>query len=65
MSTERQISRTGSVRLLTDLLADAEQEVTKLRTIMVTYFCTCQCALIDPLDVEHHKKSCHYRELLS
>lgn len=65
MNAVRQISRTGSVRLLADLLADAEVEVSKLRTIMLTHFCTCQCGLADPLDVQHHAKHCRYRELLS
>lgn len=61
----RQISRAASVRLLADLLADAEAEVTKLRTIMVTHFCTCRTQHADRLDVAYHPANCRYRELLS
>jgi hypothetical protein len=65
MSAVRQISRLGSVKLLADLLADAEEEVTKLRTLLVVHFCNCHGVHIDRLDVTHHGKHCRYRELLS
>ncbi len=65
MSAVRQISRTGSVRLLADLLSDAEEEVTKLRTLLVKHHCTCACRIVDLLDSEFHATDCPYRKLLS
>lgn len=65
MSALRQISRNDSVKLLSDLLANAEEEVTKLRTLMVREWCTCKYGLIDPLNASLHAPSCRYRELLA
>lgn len=64
MSAVRQISRLGSVRLMADLLGDAETEVTKLRTLMVREWCTCGYEHLDRLDEMNHARSCRYRELL-
>jgi hypothetical protein len=65
MSVVRQISRTGSVRLLADLLVDADEEVTKLRTLLVKHHCICACRIVDLLDAEFHSQDCPYRKLLS
>ena len=61
----RQISRSGSVRLLADLLGDAEAEVTKLRTLLVKHHCTCACRIVNLLDADFHTTDCPYRKLLS
>jgi hypothetical protein len=65
VSAACKISRPNSVRLLADLLADAEAEVSKLRTLLVTHFCTCRTQHADRLDVAYHPASCRYRKLLS
>jgi hypothetical protein len=64
-TSERQITRLGSVRLLADLLQDAEEEVTKLRTLLVKHHCTCACRVIDLLNADFHATDCTYRKLLS
>lgn len=50
--------------LLADIMSDQENEITKLRTIMVREWCTCGCEHLDRLDEMHHAHSCRYRELL-
>lgn len=61
----RQISRTGSVKLLAELLADAEEEVTKLRTLLVVHLCNCIRPAADPLNCENHARECGYRKAMS
>lgn len=61
----RQISQQGAVRLMSDLLADQEAEITKLRTLFVKHFCTCRGkSHFDRLDVERHTAACGYRKAL-
>jgi hypothetical protein len=60
----RQITRTGSVRLLADLLMGAEHEVYKLRVLLVKHHCTCRTWPKDPLDVENHPATCGYRQIM-
>jgi hypothetical protein len=57
----RQTNRMGSIRLLADLLQDAESEVTKLRTLLVTHLCDCIAPAVDPLNPENHGSKCGYR----
>ena len=64
--TVRQISRTDSIKLLADLLADAEAEVTRLRALWVKHHCSCSGRRTqDPLNVERHTPACGYRKALS
>lgn len=65
VSAVRQISRTGSVRLLADLLTEAEDEVTKLRELMVTHFCDCPKPMLGQLDAVEHVPQCRYRVMVS
>lgn len=60
----RQISRPNSVRLLADLLGDAEREVEKLRTLLVKHLCHCIAPAADPLNHENHAPGCGYRKAM-
>jgi hypothetical protein len=60
----RQITRTGSVRLLADLLQDAEEEVTRLRALLVTHLCNCIAPAADPLNHHNHGTHCGYRKAM-
>lgn len=66
MSTQlRRVTPDGSVRLLSQLLFEAECEVTYLRSLFVHHYCTCWPRPIDPLDVDHHPASCGYRQVMA
>lgn len=64
MSAVRQITRKGAVKSIIDVWVNAEEEITKLRTLMVREWCTCGCTHPDRLDEMYHARSCRYRELL-
>lgn len=64
VAQRRQISRPGSVRLLADLLADAEKEVTKLRALLMKHLCNCIAPAADPLNHHNHGSKCGYRKAM-
>lgn len=64
MSAVRQISGPGSVRLLAGLLSDAEDEVTKLRALLVTHHCDCHKLMLGQLDAADHVPQCRYRKMV-
>lgn len=61
----RQITQSGAVRLMSDLLADQEAEITKLRTLCVKHWCNCKGkSHFDRTDVERHTVECAYRRAM-
>lgn len=64
MRAARQITRLGSMRLLVDLLGDAETEVEKLRALLVKHLCHCIAPAADPLNHENHAPGCGYRKAM-
>lgn len=64
MSAVRQISRDDSVQLVIDVWIGAEEEVTRLRELMVVHFCDCPKLMIGRPDHTEHVPACRYRKMV-
>ena len=53
--------------LLSDCLADAEREVSKLRSLLVAKLCNCRplSTTYKPLEPVMHRPTCEYRKVMS
>lgn len=66
MSAASPLILRGTHATLADCLADAEQEVSKLRRLLVVKLCNCRpMATTLPLEPVMHKHDCEYRKALS
>ena len=62
----RTISTVSPSRLLSECLADAEREVSKLRSLLVAKLCNCRplSTTYKPLEPLLHRLECEYRKAL-
>jgi len=62
VTIEDALPATPTNKLLLDVLADAEREVTKLRKLLVVHLCDCRrLSPVLPLEPCQHRLTCTYR----